>query len=758
MKFHSINTLAVFLVVGMVVMPGAIIGTPATPTDELFSNEDPSLVMSPADGPNGDYVVHDQDGKLKLDFEGGGLNANATTEIDRVFTITSTDTRTLTVWVTHDGGDSVTLRNHVTGDPVDSDSSAVQLGPGEQMVVDIEIDSHGEDIGEQVLTRVSVHAGFETPDGGDSGDQEDEEESGGGGGGLLDEEEQGEEGEGEEEQGEGEGEEGEEEEQGEEEGEEEDGIDGVEVVFDDEGDSGDQVTGLSESDIADIDAQTTQEAPTAVITADVAVEAAAAADIDAAADVAATAETAAEAEAVAGAQATADTDIGAAADVVTGGGGTVVETEPPETQVEDGVAIAPVKQEFELSGEFSTVSETESITQRGQVTRAVDIDVPPGREDDSAMVRLEVDRDAFGQTNPEDAQIGHWTGDGWQLLSTDVVETTQDSVVVEARTRGFSPFAVFTDPDVEYTWTFPDGTTESGQTVRHAFDDPGNYTVELTVEDALGRQDSSSLQIIADDVPRAAITTDRDEGATNTTLVADVNNTVGDTSVTWTLPDGTQRTGTQISHDLAEGEHEITLTVEDEYGASMTVQRRIAVGPKGQLIQTTRTGGPLVLLSLFSTLILRAGRRCYRLVPWREMVHRFRSGPKVTELSDPVIDWGSRCLRISSLSVYSRETELTDVRIELSTADGQTVVAKELAPDEPYEYAPESAVLPLLPDTTLDPNEVYVIEVTATDANGRSDQLRSQEFVAPEGTEPETISSTSNSGLLGDTDGRTAGV
>jgi X-Pro dipeptidyl-peptidase len=54
------------------------------------------------------------------------------------------------------------------------------------------------------------------------------------------------------------------------------------------------------------------------------------------------------------------------------------------------------------------------------------------------------------------------------------------------------------DPDgwiASYEWAFGDGTTATGETASHAYDDPGEYAVELTVEDDTGRSATATTTV-----------------------------------------------------------------------------------------------------------------------------------------------------------------------------------------------------------------------------------------------------------------------
>lgn len=673
MKFHSINTIVVLAFVGMLVVPGAIVGTPAA-TDELFSDDEPSLMMNPADGPNGEYVVTQNDGKLKLDLTDPGVNLNSTTDIDRVFKFTNTDSRTLAVWVTHDGEDSVTLLDHNTGTALDSKGSAVRLDPGEQIVVDVKIDSEGANTGDQLLTTVTVKAGVIRPDSDEEG--EDVAGGGGGGGGGFFGEEQTEE---EEEQTEEEQSE-EEEEQTEEKADD----NGVEVTFTGGGASEIQVTELSNDDIREIDAQGIDPGPRAVISG------------------------------VRG------------PDSVDGDRDTVVvEADTTDLRGDSRTVIMQAGNTIRLSGDFSTVSTAESVTRAQQIVKAVDINVPTERADETAVIRMTVNRDDFRGTDPSEARIGHRTEDGWRLLSTEVVERSGETVVLETQTNGFSPFAVFVNSEVQYEWTLPDGSSEPGPVLEHTFSDPGIYNVTLTITDALGRENSTVQRIIANDMPRATPeVVDVNKRTGEVTLAANVDNEVGNTTVTWTLPDGTTKTGMEITHELDQGEHVLELQAEDEYGLASTTQETIAVGPSGIVdvgagLEDVQGAMLPIGLSLF---MLGGLRFCQKNLPWREMMERAGSGPQITEVGGPIIDKDSRTIALEPLTVLSHVTNLEKIIIDISNSRGETVVRKKIEVNNERRYTAPFEEIPLPPGTVLEPDEPYQMSIKATDAHGQTSE------------------------------------
>lgn len=76
--------------------------------------------------------------------------------------------------------------------------------------------------------------------------------------------------------------------------------------------------------------------------------------------------------------------------------------------------------------------------------------------------------------------------------------TTPTATITASRTSGPAPVAVtfngadstpseLTGTITQYSWDFGDGTNGSGEEVHHSFENPGQYEVQLTVEDSSGK-------------------------------------------------------------------------------------------------------------------------------------------------------------------------------------------------------------------------------------------------------------------------------
>lgn len=81
-----------------------------------------------------------------------------------------------------------------------------------------------------------------------------------------------------------------------------------------------------------------------------------------------------------------------------------------------------------------------------EVVSAMEILVPPSLTQANATLTGNVDRKAIpDQRSPDDLVVLRRVDDEWRPLPTSVVESTDDEVVIEAETSGFSYFAVVAD-------------------------------------------------------------------------------------------------------------------------------------------------------------------------------------------------------------------------------------------------------------------------------------------------------------------------
>jgi len=79
--------------------------------------------------------------------------------------------------------------------------------------------------------------------------------------------------------------------------------------------------------------------------------------------------------------------------------------------------------------------------------------------------------------------------DNGELVASFEVETTNSTANFRDRSR-------YPDGEIESrTWEFGDGETANGQGVEHTYDEPGTYTVTLTVEGADGTTQSTSRDV-----------------------------------------------------------------------------------------------------------------------------------------------------------------------------------------------------------------------------------------------------------------------
>lgn len=133
------------------------------------------------------------------------------------------------------------------------------------------------------------------------------------------------------------------------------------------------------------------------------------------------------------------------------------------------------------------------------------------------------------------------------------------------------------DPDgtIEaYEWVFGDGTTGSGSTIDHTYDNDGEYNVKLTVTDNGGATNSITKQVTIDNLT-AFFTIDPDPATVDEEVTFDASGSTGDIDTYTWYPMSEQSEGVTLSGETATytytqtGSFTVELEVEDSEGSAM---------------------------------------------------------------------------------------------------------------------------------------------------------------------------------------------
>lgn len=149
---------------------------------------------------------------------------------------------------------------------------------------------------------------------------------------------------------------------------------------------------------------------------------------------------------------------------------------------------------------------------------------------------------------------------------------------------------------VDYRWSFGDGSSASGSTLRktsHVYQEEGTFTAMLTVLDDDMRTGTATVEIeVSSGIPRAVITPSATTGMNPLTVVfdgsdsSDFDGTL--VSYVWDLGDGTTSTGETVTNTYPDGgRYLVTLTVTDNDGKSNTAEVEIVVYQKPVATFTT---------------------------------------------------------------------------------------------------------------------------------------------------------------------------
>ncbi len=220
-----------------------------------------------------------------------------------------------------------------------------------------------------------------------------------------------------------------------------------------------------------------------------------------------------------------------------------------------------------------------------------------------------------------------------------VIESlTGDTEVNEGDVANFSAIAIDSGNDeLTYSWDFGDDSEAvTGRDVNHTFFDNGDYIVTLTVTDSDGASTSQTLDVavsnIAPTITEASGDRIINEGDT-ASFTASATDPGNDTlTYTWNLADGTELTGSNVSHTFIEdGEYDVNLIVTDDDGATATQTLTITVNNLAPVVNAGEDrvgdeGSPVAFNASFSD----PGIEDTHTIAWD-----FGDGNTVTDTLDP---------------------------------------------------------------------------------------------------------------------------
>jgi PKD repeat protein len=153
--------------------------------------------------------------------------------------------------------------------------------------------------------------------------------------------------------------------------------------------------------------------------------------------------------------------------------------------------------------------------------------------------------------------------------------TQSSSTVSTGDTVNFNASASY-DPDgliASYFWSFGDGANATGMTVNHSYIENGSYTVILTVTDNDGSTGTvNATETVLDRPPVASFTQSANPVYTYTYVYFDASGSCDPDgtiiSYFWTFGDGSNATGTAVSHTYLENaNYTVVLSVTDNDGS-----------------------------------------------------------------------------------------------------------------------------------------------------------------------------------------------
>jgi gliding motility-associated-like protein len=176
-------------------------------------------------------------------------------------------------------------------------------------------------------------------------------------------------------------------------------------------------------------------------------------------------------------------------------------------------------------------------------------------------------------------------GCGYDSYSTDVTVLPYPTVEFSVSPQAACPGVPFTFTDNTagnngLQWDLGDGTGSTLGSFSHAYATGGNYTVTLTVTDAVSGCSASASQVVTVNTgPVVAFTPDPGDGCVDLAVQMQ-NNTTNAQFYQWDLGDGNTTIGFAPAHTYtAPGTYTVTLTAENVNGCTDTGQVNVVVHP-----------------------------------------------------------------------------------------------------------------------------------------------------------------------------------
>ena len=256
----------------------------------------------------------------------------------------------------------------------------------------------------------------------------------------------------------------------------------------------------------------------------------------------------------------------------------------------------------------------------------------------------------------------------------------------------------------DYQWEFGDGSSASGDVVRHTYGSAGTYTATLTTTSDGGETATDTVEVTIEpnQAPSATATANRTDTKISEPVAFDGSATDSDgrvTDYTWDFGDGTTASGPSVTHTFtAADDYTVTLTTRDNDGATSTDTVQVSVVPNqppSASVSANKTAAKIDRPISFDGSGSSDPDGSITSYEWRFGDGSTASGPTATH------SYGSAGTYDASLTVTDDNGDSTTetVTISIDTNDAPSVTA---------DATP----------TTADPDETVSFSGSATDPDG----------------------------------------